>query len=62
VSNFLPLRRAIRVITIPSWQWSFEPGECEDCGAYVMQLLCYMMCTTGWLCDECSEQHECESE
>ena len=59
-SNLLPLWRAARVITIPGWQWNFEPGQCGQCGAYVLELLCCELCHTPWLCDDCAEQHDCQ--
>lgn len=45
---------------LPHWQWSFSPGACQKCQAYVPQLVRCLACGTRWLCDECSENHECD--
>jgi hypothetical protein len=28
-----------KVLTVPMWQWSFGDGECENCDAFVPQLV-----------------------
>jgi formylmethanofuran dehydrogenase subunit E len=38
-------------------EWTFGPGECERCGAYVPQLV-RQKGNSQWLCDECHAEEE----
>jgi hypothetical protein len=44
---------------LPDWEWCGE-GACQRCGDYVPQLARCRACGTDWLCDDCTEDHECE--
>lgn len=46
--------------TARGWQWSVHPGTCRMCKTYVPQLCRHAECgMVSWVCDECSEEHEC---
>lgn len=49
----------VRISKLPAWAWTLSPGECQECQAYVPQLVRCRACGSPWVCDECSEKHEC---
>jgi hypothetical protein len=60
LDNDAKTKEGPRVITISAWQWSFEPGECEYCGAFVLRLVRCQLYHTPWWCDGCIEHYKCD--